>query len=51
MTEEDEAERLERALQETPRGAFAVAGIAVGLLIICWLSIYLFIFLPRGQVG
>lgn len=45
------AEILEQALQQTPRGAFAVAGLAVGLLMAAWLAIYLFVFLPRGAVG
>ena len=56
MPEDDEAARieaarLEAALKETPRGAFALAGTSVALLILCWLSIYFFVFLPRGQVG
>ncbi len=38
-------------LAEVPKGAFAVAGIAVGLLMLSWLGIYLFVFLPRGTVG
>ncbi|HEX8640998.1 MAG TPA: cytochrome c oxidase subunit 2A [Allosphingosinicella sp.] len=42
---------LEAALEEAPRGAVAVAGIAVALLLICWFAIYLFVFLPRGSVG
>ena len=42
---------LEEALKEAPRGAIAVAGTAVILLMICWLAIYLFVFLPRGSVG
>ena len=45
------AEALEQALRQTPRGAFAVAGLAVGLLMAAWLAIYLFVFLPRGTVG
>ena len=45
------AERLDQALRQTPKGAFAVAGVAVGLLLAAWLAIYLFVFLPRGQVG
>jgi hypothetical protein len=45
------AEDLERAMRQTPRGAFAVAGVAVGLLMAAWLAIYLFVFLPRGTVG
>ena len=42
---------LERALVDVPRGAVALAGSAVGLLMICWLLIYVFVFLPRGSVG
>jgi hypothetical protein len=42
---------LERALAEAPRGAMALAAAAVGLLLIAWLAMYLFIFLPRGPVS
>ena len=49
--ESDDEAALEAALQEAPRGAVAVAGVAVGLLLICWFAIYLFVFLPRGSVG
>ena len=34
-----------------PGGAIAVSGIAVGLLMLGWLFIYVFVFLPRGTVG
>jgi hypothetical protein len=44
-------DEIEAALKETPKGAFALAGIAVGLLTAAWLAIYLFVFLPRGAVG
>ena len=47
----EELERLESAMEATPRGAVAVSLIAVGLLLICWLAIYFFVFLPRGTVG
>jgi len=49
----DDAEEraLEEALQQTPRGAFALAGLTVALLILAWFAIYFLIFLPRGQVG
>jgi len=50
-TDAEEMERLEASLEETPRGALVVAGIAVGLLIIGWLGIYFLVFLPRGTVG
>jgi len=43
--------RLEEALKETPKGAFALAGLTVGLIMLAWLAIYLFVFLPRGPVG
>jgi hypothetical protein len=42
---------LQAALRETPRGAFALAGLTVGLLMLAWFAIYLFVFLPRGSVG
>lgn len=42
---------LERILQEVPRGALALSGIAVGIMLICWLAIYFGVFIPRGPVG
>jgi len=42
---------LREALRQTPRGAFALAGLTTGLLFVAWLLFYFFIFLPRGQVG
>jgi hypothetical protein len=42
---------LERVMQEVPRGAFALAALAVGVLLAAWLLVYLFVFLPRGMVG
>lgn len=47
----EELELLERAMDETPRGAVAVSLIAVALLLIGWLGMYLLVFLPRGTVG
>lgn len=44
-------EAIEAALKQTPRGAFALAGLTVGLLMAAWFAIYLLIFLPRGSVG
>ena len=46
----DEA-ALEAALREVPKGALALAGLTVGLLMLAWLLIYAFVFLPRGMVG
>ncbi len=49
--EPGDEDALELAMSEVPRGAIAVAGTAVALLMICWFAIYLFVFLPRGSVG
>ncbi len=49
----DDADLVAASLQleGVPRGAFALAGAAVGLLLICWLLVYFLIFLQRGPVG
>jgi hypothetical protein len=47
----EEAERLERAMDDAPRGARVVSLIAVGLLLVGWLGLYFLVFLPRGSVG
>jgi cytochrome c oxidase subunit IIa family protein len=47
----EELERLDAAMDETPRGALVVSAIAVGLLLIGWLGLYFLVFLPRGSVG
>jgi hypothetical protein len=41
---------LEQVLKTVPKGALALAGSAVGLLMLAWLAIYFFVFLPRGTV-
>jgi len=46
-----ERERLEAALKVAPRGAFALAGTTVLLLILIWFLFYFFVFIPRGVVG
>jgi hypothetical protein len=45
-----EPQQLE-ALRLVPTGAAALGGIAVLLLLVAWLAIYLFVYLPRGMVG
>lgn len=42
---------IEGALKRATSGAFALAGLSVGLLMLAWLAIYFFVFLPRGSVG
>ncbi len=46
----DEA-ALERVMREVPRGALALAGLTVGLLLLAWFLMYAYVFLPRGMVG
>jgi len=46
-----ESAALERALAETPRGAAALAGVALALLLLAWFAIYLLVFLARGPVS
>lgn len=41
----------DEVMREVPKGALAVAGIAVGTLMLAWILIYVFVFLPRGMVG
>jgi hypothetical protein len=42
---------LDAVMDEVPKGALTVAGIAILLLLIGWLFIYFAIFIPRGSVG
>jgi hypothetical protein len=42
---------LEEALKTVPQGALALAGTALGLLMLAWLFVYFFIFLARGPVS
>lgn len=44
-------EAVDGALGQATRAAFALAGLSAALLLIGWLAIYFFIFLPRGPVG
>jgi hypothetical protein len=47
----DDEAALEAAMEQVPRGAIALAGTSVALLMLCWFLIYLLVFLPRGSVG
>lgn len=42
---------LDAVMEEVPRGALALAGTAVLLLLIGWFFVYFVIFIPRGSVG
>jgi hypothetical protein len=45
------AQELDKVVAMGPRGAVAVAGLAVTVLLAIWFAFYLFVFLPRGAVG
>jgi len=51
MPNDNEDISTDPRLAKVPRGALVLAAIAVGLLILAWLLIYAFVFLPRGMVG
>jgi hypothetical protein len=34
-----------------PRGAVAVAGLSVAVLLAIWVAFFLFVYLPRGAIG
>ncbi len=42
---------LDSVMDEVPKGALALAGIAVLLLLNGWYFVYFAIFIPRGSVG
>ncbi len=43
-------EDLQRVLKDVPQGAFALAGTAVGILVLAYLALYFLVFLPRGPI-
>ena len=42
---------LDQALEIAPRGALALAGAALALLMLAYLLVYFLVFLPRGAVS
>jgi hypothetical protein len=44
-------EELQAIAAAGPRGAVALAGLAVAILLVIWLAFYIFVFLPRGAIG
>jgi hypothetical protein len=44
------ADDVDRVLAAGPRGAIAVAGLAVVVVMAIWFAFYLFAFLPRGVI-
>jgi hypothetical protein len=47
----NDADAAAQCLKHGARGAFVVAVISAGLVLIGWLAFYFFLFLPRGPVG
>ena len=48
---ETEEQRLTQIVAQGPKGAIAVAGVAVAIVIAIWFAFYLFVFLPRGPIA
>lgn len=44
-------EEVRKIVAAGPRGAAALAGLAVAALLAIWVCFFVFIFLPRGTVG
>jgi hypothetical protein len=46
----DEGE-VQKIVAMGPRGALALAGLTVALLLVLWFGFFVFVFLPRGHSG
>ena len=42
---------LRKIVDAGPRGAVALAGLTVAILLAIWVAFFVFIFLPRGAIG
>jgi hypothetical protein len=42
---------IQKIVAMGPRGALALAGLSVVVLVAIWLAFFVFVFLPRGAVG
>ncbi len=45
-----EQERVDDVVERGPSGAFAVVGVATGIVVLMWFAFYFFVYLPRGAV-
>ncbi|CCB65931.1 MULTISPECIES: hypothetical protein [unclassified Hyphomicrobium] len=50
-TDTVDEKQLQAVLRDVPEGAFALAGTAVGILVLAYLFLYFLVFLPRGPIG
>jgi hypothetical protein len=46
----DDDAKVDEILRRGPSGAFAVAGIATGIVVAIYFAFYLLVYLPRGAV-
>ncbi len=44
-------DEMRKIVARGPRGALALAGLTVAILLAIWLAFFVFVFLPRGAVG
>ena len=44
-------EEMNAIVAAGPRGALALAGLSVAVLVALWFAFFVFVFLPRGAVG
>ncbi len=42
---------VQKIVAKGPRGALALAGLTVGMLLVLWFAFFVFVFLPRGPSG
>lgn len=47
----EELERIDAAASEAPKGALILSALSVAGLLVGWLILYVFVFIPRGTVG
>lgn len=43
--------KVHRIVQSGPRGALAVAGLSVALLVVMWFAFYFLVFVPRAPLS
>jgi hypothetical protein len=51
ISEPANEEAVEKALASTPRGAFVLGALLLGMMLAGWLAFYFLLFLPRGTIG
>ena len=44
-------DEVQKIVAMGPRGAIALSGLTVAMLLAIWLAFFVFVFLPRGAVG